>query len=467
MNPVTSPARKPATRTPPNLVLAKPADDTRPKRPQVLILGGGFGGVFAARRLRRSDVDVTLLDRGTAQVFQPLLYQVATGLLSEGQISSPLRAMLRRQRNARVLLGEAKSVDPSTRRVAASRPDGSSFELSYDYLVVAVGMRQSYFGHDEFSQHAPGMKTIADALAIRRRVLGAFEMAESLPTAEERAPWLTFAIVGAGPTGVELAGQIHELATRTIAREYRTIHPREARVVLFDGADAPLPPFGEKLSAKASRLLTKMGVELQMGVLVTNIDADGLETKAKDGTVTRHAAKTVLWTAGVQAVPFVDELGASLAAEQDRAGRISVNPDLTVPGHENIWIVGDIMALNGLPGVAEVALQGGLHAGREIRELVRERSRPRRDFRYHDLGSAAYVSRFHALVKAGPLHFSGFVGWLIWGAIHLTFLSGIRNRASAMVTWFLALARGKRRERAIPFGDPRGPQDSLPTAGGA
>ena len=464
MNPSNTPATEPATKPPTQLTTAESGRNTRPERPQVLILGGGFGGVLASRRLRRSDVDVTLLDRGTGQVFQPMLYQVATGLLSEGQITSPLRAMLRHQRNVRVLLGEAQTIDPSTQRVVASRPDGSSFELSYDYLVVAVGMRQSYFGHDEFAQYAPGMKTIADALAIRRRVFGAFEMAESLPTAEERAPWLTFAVTGAGPTGVELAGQIRELATRTIAREYRTIDPREARVLLFDGVDAPLKPFGPGLSAKATRLLTKLGVELRMGVLVTNIDSDGLEAKGKDGTVTRYEAKTVLWTAGVQAVPFVNELAARLGAKQDRAGRIEVRPDLTVPGHDNVWVVGDIMALNGLPGVAEVALQGGLHAGREIREGIKDPSRERRDFRYHDLGSAAYISRFHALVKAGPVQLSGFLGWLVWGVIHLTFLAGFRNRASAAITWLLATARGKRRERAIPFGDPRSPQDSLPAA---
>ena len=465
MNPTSSPASQPATDTPTHLSPAESGSNAAPKRPQVLILGGGFGGVLAARRLRRADVDITLLDRGTGQVFQPLLYQVATGLLSEGQITTPLRAMLRRQRNTRVLLGEAQTVDASTQRLVASRPDGSSFELPYDYIVVAVGMRQSYFGHDEFAEYAPGMKTIADALAIRRRVLGAFEIAESLPTEEERAPWLTFAVTGAGPTGVELAGQIRELANRTIAREYREIDPREARVLLFDGVDAPLKPFGEALSAKAARLLTKLGVELHMGVLVTNIDADGLETKAKDGTVTRYPVKTVLWTAGVQAVPFVDELAARLGVEQDRAGRIPVRPDLTVEGHDNIWVVGDIMALNGLPGVAEVALQGGLHAGREIRELVSDSSRPRRDFRYHDVGSAAYVSRFHALVKAGPIQLSGFFGWLMWGMIHLTFLAGARNRVSAALTWFLAVARGKRRERAITFGDPRRPaEDSLPAA---
>lgn len=429
-------------------------------RPRVLILGGGFGGILAARRLHRSDVEVTLLDRGTSQVFQPLLYQVATGLLSEGQISSPLRAMLRRQRNARVILGEATTIDPHARQVIATRPDGSTFRLPYDYLVVAVGMRQSYFGHDEFSRYAPGMKTIADALAIRRRVLGAFEMAESLPTAEERAPWLTFAVTGAGPTGVELAGQIRELATRTIAREYRSIDPREARVLLFDGIDAPLPQFGPKLSGKAARQLSRLGVELHMGVLVTDIDAAGLKTQSKDGIVTLHPARTVLWTAGVRAVPFVDELAARLGADQDRAGRIVVRPNLTVPGYENIWVVGDIMALNGLPGVAEVALQGGLHAGRQIRRDVANRPRGR-DFRYHDLGSAAYISRFHALVKAGPVELSGFFGWLLWGMIHLTFLAGARNRVGAVITWLMATARGRRRERAIPFGDPRGPQDSL------
>jgi len=461
MNPVETASVQPPTLTDNDPSPKGQAENAMPGRPRVLILGGGFGGVMAARRLRHACVDVTLLDRGTGHVFQPLLYQVATGLLSEGQITTPHRALLRRQRNARVILGEARTIDPAARRVVAARPDGSNFDVPYDYLVVAVGMRQAYFGHDEFSRHAPGMKTIGDALAIRRRVLGAFEMAESLPTAEERAPWLTFAVTGAGPTGVELAGQIRELATRTIAREYRSIDPREARVLLFDGVDAPLMQFGSQLSAKASRQLTKLGVELHMGVLVTNIDAAGLETKAKDGTVTRYSTRTVLWTAGVHAVPFVDELAARLGAEQDRGGRILVNPDLTVPDHDNIWIVGDVMALNGLPGVAEVALQGGLHAGREIRGRVAKRPRSRRDFRYRDLGSAAYISRFHALVEAGPVKLSGFLGWIVWGVLHLTFLAGARNRAGAAITWLLALGRGKRRERAIPFSDPRGTQDSF------
>ena len=424
-------------------------------RPRVVIIGGGFGGVFAARRLRRANVDVTLLDRQTSNLFQPLLYQCATGLLSEGQITLPLRTMIRRFRNARVVLGEAMYVDPTTRIVTAARPDESVFELEYDHLVVAVGMRQSYFGHDEFAQFAPGMKTLDDALAIRRRIYGAFEIAETLQTPEERAEWLTFAVAGAGPTGVELAGQIRELATRTIAREFHTIHPSEARVLLFDGLDAPLTTFGPVLSAKAARRLDKLGVESNMGVLVTKVDATGLVTKSKAGSATRHAARTVLWTAGVEAVDFVHTLAQALGVEQDRQGRIAVNPDLTVPGHDNIWVIGDIMSLNDLPGVAEVALQGGLHVGGQIHRQVAGKPRDSEVFKYRDLGNAAYICRFDAVIKAGPIKLSGFTGWVMWALIHLTFLSGIRNRFGTFLTWILALARGKRRERAILPSDPR------------
>ncbi|HTU84665.1 MAG TPA: NAD(P)/FAD-dependent oxidoreductase [Solirubrobacteraceae bacterium] len=429
-------------------------------RPRVVVLGGGFGGVFAARHLRHAAADVVLLDRGPSHLFQPLLYQVATGLLSEGQISTPLRSMFRRQRNVEVLLGEATDLDAERKIVVASRPHGSTFEIPYDYLVVAVGMRQSYFGHDEFSKVAPGMKTLGDALAIRRRVFGAFEMAESVPK-EERGPWLTFAVTGAGPTGVELAGQIRELATRTLAREFRTIDPNEARVMLFDGVDSPLAPFGPRLSGKAASRLTKLGVELHMGVFVTDIDHDGLQTKGKDGTVERHAAKTVLWTAGVQAVPFVETLATALGVEQDRGGRVTVNPDLTVPGHPEVWVVGDIMALDGMPGVAEVALQGGVHAAAQIRRQIKGRPKGQERFKYRDVGSAAYICRFHALVQIRHIQLSGFLGWLTWGVIHLGFLSGLRNRVGVGQSWFLALLRGRRRERGLLYGDPRGLQDSF------
>jgi NADH dehydrogenase len=424
-------------------------------RPRVVIVGGGFGGLFAARRLRRTPAQVTLLDRGTGNLFQPLLYQCATGLLSEGQISTPLRAVLCRNHNTEVLLGEATDIDPKARTLTAARVDGSTFELTYDYLIVAVGMRQSYFGHEEFAEFAPGMKTLDDALVIRRRVYDAFEMAETLPAPAQRREWLTFAVAGAGPTGVELAGQIRELANRTLAREFHNIDPSEARVLLFDGGATPLASFGPALSARASKHLQRLGVELHMGVRVTGVDESGLEARAGDGTTTRFDARTVLWTAGVQAVPFVATLAAALSVNQDKAGRIAVNPDLTVPGHNNIWVVGDIMSLGELAGVAEVALQGGLHSAGQIHRAVVGKPRQRDVFKYHDLGTAAYVSRFDALVKVGPLQLSGLPGWLIWGFVHLAFLTGARNRASTLTTWMLALARDNRNERAIPYGDPK------------
>ncbi len=427
------------------------SDHTHPGRPRVVVVGGGFGGLYAARALRRVDVDVTVLDRGTSNLFQPLLYQCATGLLSEGQITSPIRRLLRRHKNARVLLGEALALNAGARTVTAARPDGTRFDLGYDYLVIAAGMRQSYFGNDSFAAYAPGMKTLDDALTIRRQVLGAFEVAETLPTVAERRPWLTFAVVGAGPTGVELAGQIRELAMRTLSREFHTIDSREARVLLFDGGDAPLASFGPHLAAKASSTLEKLGVELHLGVRVTDVNAFGVETEAKDGTSEHYDARTRIWTAGVEAVPFVAAAATALGAEQDRGGRIAVRPDLSVPGHDNVWVIGDVMALDHLPGVAEVAMQGGLHAAGQIK---RQRSgKPHRNeaFHYRDLGSAAYIARFHALLRVGPVQLSGFVGWLLWGLIHLAFLAGVRNRFGALITWLLVLGRAGRRERAIPY----------------
>ncbi len=419
--------------------------------PRVLIIGGGFGGVFAARRLAKAPVQVTILDRNTSNLFQPLLYQCATGILSEGQITLPLRSLVRRYRNCTVLQGEAVALNAETKVVSARRPDGSTYELAYDYLIVAAGMRQSYFGNDRFAEFAPGMKTLDDALEIRRRIYGAFEMAESLPTPAERKDWLTFAVVGAGPTGVELAGQIRELALKTIAKEFTHIDPTEARVLLFDGVDAPLQVFGEALSARAVRDLEGLGVELHMGVLVVDVDARGLTAKSRsDGRHERFAARTVLWTAGVEAVPFVKVVAEALGVSQDRAGRIAVEEDLTVPGHPDVWVLGDIMALNGLPGVAEVALQGGLHAGGQIRRLVEGRAKPEERFRYRDLGSAAYISRFKAVVHVGRFKLSGFLAWLIWGFVHLAFLASHRHRASTVTSWMFNLARGHRTERAYP-----------------
>jgi len=424
------------------------------RRPRVVIVGGGFGGVYAARRLAGAAVDLTLVDRGTSNLFQPLLYQCATGLLSEGQISYPLRTLLRRHRHIRVVAGEAHSLDVSGRVVTVKRPDSSTFEVGYDYLIVAAGMRPAYFGHPEFARFAPGLKTLDDALSIRRRIFGAFEMAETIPDREQRREWLTFAVTGAGPTGVELAGQIRELASRTIAREFREIDPAEARVLLFDGADAVLGSFGPSLSAKAQKILTGLDIETQLGVFVTDVDATGLETTAKDGTKTRYAARTVLWTAGVEASPFLATVAQATGSSQDRQGRIPVEADLSVPGHPDIWVIGDAASRDKLPGVAEVAMQGGLHVGGVIKRRVSNPTGEPTPFRYRDLGSAAYICRGRAVLKLGRLELSGLLGWLAWGAIHIAFLAGVRNRFATLSSWLFALGFNRRAQRAITYGDP-------------
>jgi NADH dehydrogenase len=417
-------------------------------RRRVVIIGGGFGGLFAARALRRAPVSVTLVDRAHHHLFQPLLYQCATGILSEGQIAAPLRSVLKRNENVDCVMAEVSSIDTSGRRVIATRPGGGQIEFPYDDLIVAAGMRQSYFGHDEFAKFAPGMKTIADALTIRRRVYGAFEMAETSDDPAERRHWLTFALVGAGPTGVELAGQIRELATKTLRAEYRRAKPEEARVLLFDGGSAPLATFGEKLSGKVEKALGKLGVEMHMGSIVTDVDFNGLAVRDHDGTTTRYDAGTVLWTAGVEAPAFAEGLAKATGAESDRAGRIPVQPDLTIAGHPEISVIGDLMSLDKLPGVAEVAMQGGLYAGHRIRREAEGRD-PGKPFRYHDLGGAAYIARGNAIMSAGPVQLSGFPGWVGWLFIHIAFLTGYRNRFGAILTWWSAFTRDRRRERAF------------------
>ena len=328
-----------------------------------------------------------------------MLYQCATGILSEGKIAAPLRQLLAKHRNVEFVIAEATGLDAAGRRVLARRPLGEQVEFGYDYLILAAGVRQSYFGHDEYAPIAPGMKTIEDAMKIRRRIFGAFEMAESADDPAERARWLTFALVGAGPTGVELAGQIREVATKTLRSEYRHIKPEDARVLLFDGGDAPLAMFGPKLSALAARDLGKLGVELHMGSIVTHVDPGGLEVKDHDGTVTRHVCGNVLWTAGVEAPPLAAAVAKATGAQQDRAGRIVVGKDLAIPGHPEILVTGDVMSLDKLPGVAEVAMQTGLYAGRKVAHLARGQSFDKQ-FKYRDLGSAAYISRGKAVVSA-------------------------------------------------------------------
>ena len=380
-------------------------DPSGPRR--VVIVGGGFAGLFAARALKRSDVSVTMIDRSQHHVFAPLLYQCATGILSEGKIATPLRDLLKRYKNVDVVMAEVTDFDIAGRRVIARRVGGDRLEYGYDDLIVAAGVRQSYFGHDEFARWAPGMKTISDALAIRRRVYGAFEMAQTAATPEERRAWLTFVLVGAGPTGVELAGQLREVATITLRSEFRTFEPEDARVLLFDGGSAPLAVFGPKLSQKAASSLDKLGVEQHMGSIVTHVDQGWVLVRDKAGEETRYDANTVLWTAGVEAPPVAAALAAATGAHSDRAGRIMVEKDLTIPGHPEISVLGDMMSLDKLPGVAEVAMQTGLYTGHRLKRRAAG-NMAEKPFRYHDLGSAAYISRGRAVVSAGPLQVGGF-----------------------------------------------------------
>jgi NADH dehydrogenase len=421
-------------------------DESGPRR--VVIVGGGFAGLFAVRRLKHSNVSVTLIDRAQHHVFQPLLYQCATGIMSEGKIAAPLRDLLKKHKNVDCVMAEVTDFDPAGRRIIATRVGGARLEYGYDDLIVAAGVRQSYFGHDEFARWAPGMKTISDALAIRRRVYGAFEMADTATDLRERQSWLTFALVGAGPTGVELAGQIREVATKTLRAEFRGIKPEDARVLLFDGGKAPLAMFGPKLSEKADKALQALGVEQHMGCIVTHVDQAGVLVRDHAGEQTRFDASTVLWTAGVEAPPIAEALANATGAKRDKAGRILVGENLTIPGHPEISVLGDMMSLNKLPGVAEVAMQSGLYAGNRIRRRV-SGDLAEKPFRYRDLGSAAYISRGRAVVSAGPLKVGGFVGWVIWLFIHIAFLTGYRNRLGALLTWWLAFTRDIRRERTF------------------
>jgi NADH:ubiquinone reductase (H+-translocating) len=431
---------------------------------RVVIVGGGFAGLFAARELGRAPVQVTLIDRAEHHLFQPLLYQCATGILSQGKIAAPLRQLLKRHQNVEFVIAEATGIDAERRRVLARRPLGEEIEFGYDYLILAAGVRPSYFGHDEYAVFAPGMKTIEDALKIRRRVFGAFELAESASDPAERRRWLTFALVGAGPTGVELAGQIREVATKTLRSEYRRIRPEDARVLLFDGGTAPLAMFGPKLSALAARDLAKLGVEQHMGSIVTAADSTGLEVKDHEGNVTRYTAGNIFWTAGVEAPPLAGAVAKATGAEQDRAGRIVVGKDLSIPGHPEIVVTGDVMSLDKLPGVAEVAMQTGLYAGRKVGHMARGQAFDK-PFRYHDLGSAAYISRGRAVVSAFGLNFGGFLGWWVWLFIHIGFLTGYRNRVGAVLGWWFAFTRDLRRERTFTIDD--APPEAVRAYGGA
>jgi NADH dehydrogenase len=415
-------------------------------RHQVVVIGSGFGGLFGTKALRHADVDVTMLAKTTHHLFQPLLYQVATGILSEGEIAPPTREVLARQRNATVLLGEVTDIDLTARQVT-STVLGRELVTPYDSLIVAAGAGQSYFGHDEFARFAPGMKSIDDALELRGRIFGAFELAEVYAAqGRDVEHLLTFVVVGAGPTGVEMAGQIAELAKYTLQRDFRAINTSKVRVILVDAAGQVLPPFGAKLGAWTERRLARLGVEVQLGAMVVAVDEGGLEVQDRDGTRRRIDAVTKVWAAGVQASPLGRTLAEQTGAALDRAGRIAVNPDLTLPGHPEVFVVGDMAALDNLPGVAQVAIQGARYAARQIDHRLRGKaSQP--PFSYFDKGSMATISRFSAVATVGKLRLSGFVAWLMWLGVHLFYITGFKNQVTALLHWAVTFIGNDRSER--------------------
>jgi NADH:ubiquinone reductase (H+-translocating) len=414
----------------------------------VVIVGSGFGGLTAAKAFKRADVDVTLISKTTNHLFQPLLYQVATGILSEGEIAPTTRLILRKQKNVRVLLGEVEGIDLKAQTVTSRLMDMHTV-TPFDSLIVAAGAQQSYFGNDQFATWAPGMKTIDDALELRGRILGAFEAAEVTTDPAERERRLTFVVVGAGPTGVEVAGQIVELAERTLAGAFRTIKPSDCRVILLDAASAVLPPMGEKLGLKAQRRLEKMDVEIQLNAMVTNVDYRGITIKDKAGAERRIESACKVWAAGVAASPLGKMLAEqSDGTEIDRAGRVIVEPDLTVKGHPYVFVVGDLMAVPGVPGMAQGAIQGATYATKCIKSSLKGHDDPahRAPFKYFDKGSMATISRYSAVAQVGKLEFSGFIAWLAWLVLHLYYLVGHRNRIAALFAWgtsFLGRSRGQ------------------------
>ncbi|WP_185995242.1 NAD(P)/FAD-dependent oxidoreductase [Nocardioides campestrisoli] len=424
-----------------------PAPATTPeRRHHVVVIGSGFGGLFGTKALRRADVDVTLIAKTTHHLFQPLLYQVATGILSEGEIAPPTREVLSSQRNAQVLLGEVTDID-LTAKTVTSQVLGRSSVTSYDSLIVAAGAAQSYFGNDHFAEHAPGMKSIDDALELRGRIFGAFELAElGAKRGESVDHLLNFVVVGAGPTGVEMAGQIAELAHRTLRKDFRSINTRHARVILVDAAPQVLPPFGAKLGENTRRELEKLGVEVMLGAMVTDVDERGLVLKYKNGQTQRIDSVTKIWAAGVQASPLGRTLAEQTGAGLDRAGRIQVNPDLTLPGHPEVFVVGDMIALDNLPGVAQVAIQGAKHAAKEIDGRLRGKA-PQGPFTYFDKGSMAIISRFNAVAMVGRLRLTGVLAWLMWLFVHLIYITGFKNRITALLHWAISFLGRGRQER--------------------
>jgi len=416
------------------------------RRHRVVIIGSGFGGLNAAKKLKHANVDIKMIARTTHHLFQPLLYQVATGIVSEGDIAPPTRVVLRRQRNVQVLLGDVTHIDLDGQFVVSDLL-GHTYETPYDTLIVAAGAGQSYFGNDQFAEFAPGMKSIDDALEVRGRILSAFEQAERSRDPERQARLLTFTVIGAGPTGVEMAGQIAELAAHTLKGSFRHIDSTRARVILLDAAPAVLPPFGEKLGQRAAARLEKVGVEIQLGAMVTDVDRNGITVKDSDGTIRRIESACKVWSAGVSASGLGSDLADQSSVELDKAGRVKVLPDLSIPGHPNVFVIGDMAAVEGVPGVAQGAIQGAKYVASTIKaELGGANPAEREPFQYFDKGSMATVSRFSAVAKIGPLEFSGLFAWFAWLVLHLVYLVGFKTKVSTLLSWivtFLSTRRGQ------------------------
>jgi len=447
---------------------------SRHGRHKVVVIGSGFGGLFTTQSLRGVDVDITLIAKTTHHLFQPLLYQVATGILSAGEIAPSTREILRRQGNSRVLLGEVTDIDLAGRTVRSTVLDQTTV-TAYDTLVVAAGAGQSYFGNDEFARFAPGMKSIDDALELRGRIFGSFELAEVAEDEEQRARLMTFVVVGAGPTGVEMAGQIAELSHRTLRQEFRRIDPRRARVILLDAAPSVLGSFGDHLGARAQARLKEIGVEVQLCAKVVGVDGSGIDVEDAQGRRRRIESVCKVWAAGVQASPLGALLARQCGAGLDRAGRIEVQPDLTLPGHPEVFVVGDMIALDGLPGVAQVAIQGGRYVARQIVARLAGKSDGARlagrsdgarlagrsdgarlagtpdgqPFEYHDKGSMATISRFSAVASIGRFRLSGFIAWVMWLAVHLVYLVGFKNRLTTLLHWTVSFVGRGRSERVV------------------
>ena len=416
------------------------------QRAKVVIIGGGFGGLSAAQHLNSNLLDVTLIDRRNYHLFQPLLYQVATGSLSAGEIASPLRSVLSRQKNTRVWLGTVVDVDTDSKRVFLA--DGTI--VPYDSLIVAAGSQTSYFGHNEWQEWAPGLKSIEEATTIRHKVLYAFEVAERIPDPKQRSAWLTFVMVGAGPTGVELSGAIAEIARQTLKNDFRSINPEEAKIILLDGAPRVLMSFPEDLAEKASGSLAELGVQIKCGAMVKQVYEEGL-TIESDQRTDSIPAKTVVWAGGITASPLGKILASHTKAETDKGGRIRVKPDLTIPNYPDIYVIGDLasaMDRNGkpLPGLAQVAMQGGAYAAKAIlRKVKGQRELP--PFHYFDKGSLAVIGRAAAVADVFGAHVSGFIAWLVWVFIHLMYLVNFQSRVLVFIQWAiqnLTFSRGAR-----------------------